>query len=225
LNINTEISRVTRSKDEARKTYDRISRWYDLLEGVWEKKAKQAGLAKLSVKEGEKVLEIGFGTGHGIGALASSVGEHGRVYGIDISSGMLDIARKRAEKDGIAKRVDLVLGDAVKLPYETGSFDAAFMSFILELFDTPEIPLVLSECKRVLKNGGRICIVSLSMAGGPSRMRDLYEWGHKRFPRFLDCRPIFVWKVLEDAGFKCLDTSTTTVFRMPVEIVLAVKQA
>ncbi len=211
-----------RSKDEARKTYDKISKWYDLLEGVWEKKAKQTGLAKLAVKEGEKVLEIGFGTGHGIVALASSVGEHGSVCGIDISPGMLDVTRRMLKKAGIAKRVALVLGDAVNLPYETDSFDAAFMSFTLELFDTPEIPLVLNECKRVLHKNGRICIVSLSETGGPSRVRALYKWGHESFPRFLDCRPIFVEEALKDAGFQCIYVNTTTVFRMPVEIVLAI---
>jgi demethylmenaquinone methyltransferase/2-methoxy-6-polyprenyl-1,4-benzoquinol methylase len=225
LKINTEISRVTRSKDEARDIYDRISKWYDLLEGVWEKKSRSAALAKLAVKDGEKVLEIGFGTGHSIVALARSVGEHGSVCGIDIAPRMLDIARKRVKESGLAKRIELALGDATILPYETHSFDAVFMSFTLELFNTPEIPLVLSECRRVLQKCGRICVVSLSKTGGPSRMRDLYEWGHKRFPRLLDCRPIFVRKALEDAGFRCPDVDTTEVFWMPVEIVLAIKPA
>ncbi len=222
MNSNEGMSRVTRSRDEARRTYDRISKWYDLLEGIWERIAIEAGLARLAVKKGEKVLEIGFGTGHGVAALAHSVGEHGKVCGIDISSQMLNIALERVKKTGLSNRVELVLGDAMNLPYEGHSFDAIFMSFVLELFDTPEIPLVLSECKRVLKKGGHLCVVSLSKDGKTSRMRNLYEWGHKRFPRLLDCRPILVRKVLEDARFQCLDVRMTTVFRMPVEIVLAI---
>jgi len=218
----TEISRVTRSKDEAKANYDKISRWYDFIEGVWEKKATEAGLAKLAVKEGERVFEIGFGTGHSLVALAKSVGASGKVCGIDISSRMFDITSARVRAGGLKARVELMLGDAVELPYENDFFDGVFMSFSLELFDIPEIPMVLGECKRVLKKGGRICIISLSKAGGPCLMRELYEWGHKRFPRFLDCRPIFVREALKGVGFQCCDINTPTVLRMPVEIVLAI---
>lgn len=59
-----EISRVTRPKEKAKATYDRLSRWYDVLVGHMEKGPRDLGLAKLDAHEGEKVLEIGFGTGY-----------------------------------------------------------------------------------------------------------------------------------------------------------------
>ena len=68
------VSRVKRSREEARANYDRISRWYDLLEGYWEGKARHAGLALLSAKRGENILEIGYGTGHSLVSLANAVG-------------------------------------------------------------------------------------------------------------------------------------------------------
>jgi demethylmenaquinone methyltransferase/2-methoxy-6-polyprenyl-1,4-benzoquinol methylase len=222
-NGETEISRVTRTKAEAQAMYDRISRCYDLLEGVWEKKSRDIGLKKLGVKEGEIVLEIGFGTGHGILALAQSVGKSGRVYGIDLSPRMLDITRAKVIKMGLSERVELVCGDAVELPFEKDFFTAIFMSFTLELFDTPEIPKVLHECQRVLQNGGRICVVSLSKKEESRWMRKLYEWGHRKIPKLLDCRPIFVEKALEEVGFQILDATLMSLLKLPVEIVLARK--
>jgi ubiquinone/menaquinone biosynthesis C-methylase UbiE len=189
---NGGISRVRRSKEEAGNLYDRISGWYDAIEGIWTGKARDAGLRKLGAREGERVLEIGFGTGHAILALARSVGDTGKVCGIDLSPRMLDIALKKAAGSGYGERMELAQGDAASLPYDPEFFDAVFMSFVLELFDTPDIPQVLSECRRVLKKGGRICVVSLSRSGGRKPMRRIYEWGHQRLPRLLDCRPIFL---------------------------------
>jgi demethylmenaquinone methyltransferase/2-methoxy-6-polyprenyl-1,4-benzoquinol methylase len=133
------ISRVTRSKESARTSYNQMSRFYDLLAGESERKFIEIGLKKLAIREGEKVLEIGFGTGHALASLARSVGPEGKVYGIDISEGMLAVARKKLKKAGLSDRVELTQDDALHLPYSLRSFDALFISFTLELFDTPEI--------------------------------------------------------------------------------------
>jgi demethylmenaquinone methyltransferase/2-methoxy-6-polyprenyl-1,4-benzoquinol methylase len=69
-----------------------------------EEPVRQAALGKLNARSGEKVLEIGFGTGHCLVALAQATGSSGKVYGIDLSEGMLKIARERLECEGLAKR-------------------------------------------------------------------------------------------------------------------------
>ncbi|MBU4226587.1 MAG: class I SAM-dependent methyltransferase [Chloroflexi bacterium] len=217
------VSRVTRSKQQAKSTYDRISRWYDLLAGGFESRHRDAGVRKLVPQEGDIVLEIGFGSGHSIVALAELVGVSGKVYGIDISEGMLDITRSRVKEAGVTERVVLECGDAMRLPFDVDLFDGIFISFTLELFDTPEIPLVLSECLRTLRRGGRICVVAMSKKGKPNAMTRLYEWFHQKLPQYVDCRPIFVQESLEGAGFHVLDVTNVSLLGLRGELVLAEK--
>ena len=218
-----EVARVHRTREQARRNYERISRWYDFVEGFWEKRARLVGLARLAPSAGEKILEPGFGTGHSLRAIAEAVGEGGRVYGIELSPRMLQLAQSRLVASGLASRAELVLGDATRLPYGDAAMDAVFMSFTLELFDTPEIPLVLAECRRVLSPGGRICVVALSKAGPSQLMRRLYEWGHSMWPALLDCRPIFVDHCLREAKFIVRSSYLSTIWGLPVETVVAYK--
>ena len=221
--MNKTIRRVSRSKTEAQASYDRLSRWYDLLSGSSEARPRQDGLALLKVLPGEQVLDTGPGTGHSLAALAHAVGKSGCVQGLDLSPAMLTVSRARLEKAAGCANVSLACGDALRLPYPAGAFDAVFSSFNLELFDTPEIPLVLKECRRVLCPGGRICVVSLSRTGKSQAMIKLYEWSHDRFPAFIDCRPIYVQASLEQAGFRILAVHCMSMWGLPVEIVLAQK--
>ncbi len=79
-----------------------MSRWYDALAGSSEKRLVHLGLQKLAASEGNAVLEIGFGTGHAILALAAAVGDAGKVYGIDISEGMRNITQVRINRAGLS---------------------------------------------------------------------------------------------------------------------------
>ena len=97
------------------------------------------------------------------------------------------------------------------------------MSFTLELFDTPEMPKVLEEAKRVLKSGGRLGIASLSKEDGESPMLRLYEWAHKKWPKYVDCRPIYLEQSLKDAEYKLESKEKVSLFGLPGEIVVAVK--
>ena len=221
---NKEILRVYRTKEQAKRTYDKISRIYDLITGPFERKFRDMGLNQLDVKEGETVLEIGFGTGHCLEEMAKRVGENGKAYGIDISSRMLDITRKRMEKKGLADTVELYCGDAMSMPYEDNMFDVVFMSFTLELFDTPEIPAVLKEIKRVLKPKGRLGVVSMSKEDGESWLLKAYEWIHKNFPVIADCRPIYVEKSIRDAGYSIKSREKIKLFGLPGEIVVTGRQ-
>ena len=201
--------------------YDRLSRFYDLLAGRAERRAQELGLEKLNAQPGETVLELGSGTGRALVALAQAVGPSGRVYGVDLSQGMLAVAKARLAKAGLENRVTLIRGDARSLPVSDDSCSAVFMSLLLELFPEQEIPIVLAQCRRVLRSGGRISIVAMAQSARLGMMLRLYQWAHRRWPGVIDCRPIRVQEDLARAGFEILDVGRMTMYGLPVEIVLA----
>jgi demethylmenaquinone methyltransferase/2-methoxy-6-polyprenyl-1,4-benzoquinol methylase len=180
-------------------------------------------LKRLSVVEGETVLEIGFGTGHSLKRIAKLIGPAGKVYGIDISQEMIEKTKKRLEKEGLANRAELCCGDATCLPFDESAFDAVFMSFTLEGFDTPEIPRALAQIKKVLKPGGRLGIIDMSKENGRSVFLKVYEWLHDKCPKYLGSRPIYVEQCLIDAGYQIKNKEETKIFRLPAEIIVAIK--
>ena len=213
---------VFQTKDQTKAFYNKISHFYDLMSERSEGPMRKAGQDLLKARAGESVLEIGFATGHSLVALAKAVGMKGKVFGLDLSDQMLKIAKATLAKARLLDRVRLRCGDAAQLPYADASMDAVFMSFTLELFDTPEIPKVLRECKRVLRPGGRIVVVGMSKDGGNDPLIGVFEWTHKHFPNFLDCRPIYVREALEKAGFK-IQKALKKHMWIPVEIILGLK--
>jgi len=216
------VLRVLQTKEETRAFYDKIARVYDLLAEHSEAPVRRAGLGMLDVKPGQSVLEIGFGTGHCLVELAEAVGPTGRVFGIDLSERMLEISHARLSDRGLEDRVELTCGDALHLPYPAESVDRVFTSFTLELFDTPEIPMVLGECKRLLRAGGRIVVVAMSRALPGGFVMRTFEWTHRHIPNYLDCRPILVHQALEDAGFQIADAKMAKMW-VNVEMVSGVK--
>lgn len=217
------VLRVLQTKEETKAFYDKIAKVYDVLAEHSEAPVRAAGLEMLNTQPGQQILEIGFGTGHSLIKLARSVGPSGKVFGIDLSEKMVEISQKRAEEEGLDERIELSCGDALNLPYESESLDGVFMSFTLELFDTPEISLVLAECKRVLKPGGRIVVIGMSRVLTEGLLMEIFEWTHRHFPNYLDCRAILVRQALEDSGFQIRDSKIMKMW-ISVEVVCGIKR-
>jgi ubiquinone/menaquinone biosynthesis C-methylase UbiE len=206
---------------QVKRNYDRLSRWYDILAGSSEKKYRNIGLQLLQPKPAEHILEIGFGTGHALLHIAKLVGEQGRTVGIDISEGMRQITERRISCSPFSSRIQLVIGSATELPLTSDTFDAVFMSFTLELFDSEALPQVLSECRRVLKSTGRITLVSMATPQQMTFINRLYAWGHKRFPHIIDCKPIPVTDLLIHHGFTVQRVLPMSLAGIPVVAVRA----
>jgi demethylmenaquinone methyltransferase/2-methoxy-6-polyprenyl-1,4-benzoquinol methylase len=210
------------SKLTSKKSYNKLSKWYDLF-GFFEKKYRKEGLRKLDIKSEETILEVGFGTGHSLVAIARQVGKKGFVHGIDISEGMIKKTLKRVNKAKVQENIHLVCGDATQLPYTNGIFDSVFICFTIELFDFSDISKVLTEAKRVLEEDGRICIVTLSNRK-TNLMTKIYNWFHKKMPKMIDCRPIGLRKFIDDVSLIISDTKEMMMWGLPVDIIVAKKR-
>ena len=211
--MKSEMERVVRPKEKARESYNIMSPWYDLFTGS-EKKFTNIGIQMLDVQPNESILEIGCGTGH---ALAKFTDNGGNVVAIDISEKMLKVASRKVQN----RSVGLCQADGMSIPFPDSHFDIIFISFTLELFDTPVIPRVLHEICRVLKENGKLGVVSL--AKQETLAVRIYEWFHRKMPIIVDCRPIYLQPMLKEAGFKIQKSTIKTMWGLPVEIVIAGK--
>ena len=223
INNQGKMLRVPVSLEDMKNGYGVVSRFYAVVEGIFEKGLRQKGLQLLSITPGEVVLEVGVGTGYSLKEIANSVGENGKAYGIDITPQMLEITRKRLRKAGLMDRVELYERDARSMPYEDGKFDAVYIASTLELFDTPDIPRVLNEIKRILKPGGRLGVASLTKESREdSPFIRFYEWLHQKIPKYASCRPIYVEELVKDAGYEITKTEEFVLYKIvPWKLVLA----
>ncbi|MGH8925628.1 MAG: class I SAM-dependent methyltransferase [Acidimicrobiia bacterium] len=132
-------------------SHPEAAEWYERGKESWllEDLAKFLSDAA-KVGTGDRVLDVGCGTGVVARECARRVGEEGNVAGIDISEEMLAVARR------IAPELDWYLGDAVELPFPDGAFDRAVSQFALMFF--PDREKALTEMWRVLRPGGTLAV-------------------------------------------------------------------
>ncbi len=105
---------------------------------------------------GMRALDVGTGTGIVALCAAARMGPLGKVTGVDLSDGMLEVARQNARGRGLADRVEFRKMDAESLDCKDGSFDAVVSLFALRHFPHPET--ALQEMHRVLRRGGRLVL-------------------------------------------------------------------
>ncbi len=106
-------------------------------------------LSAAAAKPGEKVLDVGCGTGETTALLAKAVGETGHALGVDISQVLVSAARARAPANATFE-----LGDAATRPFETAAFDLVFSRFGVMFF--PDPVQAFRNLRRALKPSGRL---------------------------------------------------------------------
>ena len=164
---------------------------------------REAVLAMLMPRDGERALDIGCGPGLTTAALGLAVGESGAVVGVDIAEPMLALARTRCKA---MSQVAFTLTDVTALPYPDASFDLALATQVYEYVE--DIDGALAELARVVRPGGRALLVDTDWesavwaSSDDARMRRILDtWNehipHPQLPRDLKRR-------LQQAGFCAL---------------------
>jgi len=140
--------------DETAADYDRLERVLALGSGRWYR--KQA-LRRAGLVSGRKVLDVATGTGLVAREAIDLVGATGQVIGVDPSFGMISQARSLTS-------LTRVMGVGESLPFADKQFDFVSMGYALR--HLPDLHIAFSEFHRVLKPGGRLCVLEISRPAG-----------------------------------------------------------
>lgn len=159
--------------ENVRQMFDAIAPDYDRLNHImsmnvdkgWRRKALRRIVDTAGPLE---VLDLACGTGDFSLAIARRMvrcGVSGHVAGVDLSEGMLAVMREKVAAAGLSERISVAQGDGERLPFPDGSFDRVTIAFGIRNFEHRETGL--REMLRVLRPGGRLVILELSVPENP----------------------------------------------------------
>lgn len=155
--------------DDIAPSYDRLNHLMSLdVDKIWRKRA----LKEIVDGTPQQILDVACGTGDSSIAIAQAAGSGSRVTGVDISEGMMALVMRKAAHEGVHDRIRLQVADGENMPFAEGSFHRVFCAFGIRNFEHKE--LGLKEFYRVLKPGGKVVILELSLPEN-RHLRGLYN--------------------------------------------------
>lgn len=173
-------------------------------------KRRRASFDALSPRPGDVIADIGCGNGLLTLELSRTIGEEGKVLGIDPSDDMRGAAEARCSQ---CENVEILKGTATQVPLEAASVDKAVSLQVFEYLE--DLAGAATEIKRILRPGGRLVVGDMhwdTMAwhsDKPERMKKMLDnWDDHLAER---CIPALLPAILRDAGF-CVDNVTAVPF-------------
>lgn len=136
-------------------------------------------MKKMNVEIGDTALDVACGTADWSIALAKA-SKTGKIIGLDFSEKMLEVGQKKVNELQLDKQIELIQGNAMKLPFKDNSFDHATIGFALR--NVPDIETVLAEMMRVVKPGGKVVSLELSKPNWPPFRKIYYFYFYKLLP-------------------------------------------
>jgi demethylmenaquinone methyltransferase/2-methoxy-6-polyprenyl-1,4-benzoquinol methylase len=157
--------------------FDRISGVYDpmnlVISAFQEPRWRKRAVASTGLKPGGRAIDVATGTGKVAADLLAAAEPGGEVLGVDLSPGMIGVARERYEGH---PGLTFVVGDALALPAENDRFDAATIAFGMR--NLPDYTKGFAEMARVVRPGGKV--VCLEIARPRSRLARVMRWWFDR---------------------------------------------
>jgi demethylmenaquinone methyltransferase/2-methoxy-6-polyprenyl-1,4-benzoquinol methylase len=147
--------------ERIRRIFDTVSGVYDpmntVISGFQEPRWRRRAVRAAALEPGMRALDVATGTGKVAASLWRAVQPGGEVVGVDFSEGMLAVARERhRDCDGLR----FIVGDALSLPVEDGSFDAATIAFGMR--NLADYRTGLAEMCRAVRPGGRVVCLEIA---------------------------------------------------------------
>lgn len=158
--------------DFVAKVYENIAWFYDYTFGPTLHPGRLQALQRMGIKAGDRVLEVGVGTGIN----ATLYPRDCAVTGIDLSDSMLEKARERVARNGITN-VRLLEMDAADIKFADNSFDIVYAPYLISV--VPDPVAVVREMCRVCRPGGRIILLNHFMSPNP-----LLAWAERLISPF-----------------------------------------
>lgn len=184
--------------------YRRYANIYDALFGPVLQPGRKAVIEALGCKPGERVLEVGVGTGLSLPMYPASV----RITGIDLSHEMLERARTRVARHALANVEGLLEMDAEAMSFADASFDKVVAMYVVSVTDRPA--QLLHELQRVCKPQGDIFIVNHVRSDNP--VVGAVERSLARFANQLGFHPDFELRSLVNGSFRVEHVSSINFF-------------
>jgi phosphatidylethanolamine/phosphatidyl-N-methylethanolamine N-methyltransferase len=147
------LSVATVGTDFVERVYQNIAKVYDYTYGPTLHPGRIEAIEKMRIRPGTHVLEVGVGTGINLGMYPRTA----RISGIDLSSRMLEKAKKRIAAKGLSN-CDVIEMDATKMTFADNSFDVVYAPYVISV--VPDPVSVAREMYRVCRPGGRVVILN-----------------------------------------------------------------
>ncbi|HEU4598492.1 MAG TPA: ubiquinone/menaquinone biosynthesis methyltransferase, partial [Solirubrobacterales bacterium] len=168
---------------QVNRMFDRVAGRYDALNSLMtaglHHRWRERAAAQTRLEPGDAALDVCCGTGDLALQLSKLVAPDGHVVGCDFSEPMLDLAREKAARRGVAG-VRFEWADALELPYDGERFDAVTVGFGVR--NLADLDRGLREMARVLKPGGRLVILEITQPTRPPLSTFFSLWFDRAVP-------------------------------------------
>lgn len=183
------------TSDSVKKAYRRYARYYDLVFGLVFHPGRTTAIEHLHCGPGDRILEVGVGTGLSLGMYPPDV----KVVGIDLSQDMLKRAQEKIARENLSHVEALLQMDAQKMEFPDNSFDKVVAMYVASV--VPDVGQLVNEIRRVCKPGGQIVFLNHFQNKNPILRRA--EAIVQPLAKYLGFHPDFpMSEFLEKTGFE-----------------------